>query len=1485
MDKQTLLNRFFRRGTPSSRSRFQALPGLLLALTAALMGVLGCNQERTTAPEPDGSWGVAPRIVATKLSESELSAARWVEVTAMRGANAVAYAGVPFDSHSVRLTIPDAGAVRLTLTGWDSSSRGTVLWSGSVDVETGTSDPVITLEKGPGLLPVPAPRVSQEGGTFHRPLRVALTADSADLEIHCTTDGGDPSASSPKCHDSVLIDHSLTLRAVALRKGRAPSPIVNNEYRIELDTVGAPRFSVDSGAHTEILQVAISSDTAGAIIHCTTDGSEPTASSPVCAGPVEVAASLVLKAIGLKSGLAPSRIASASYRITLPQLAIPEFSPEGGRFESNQQVRITAAAGAAIHYTTDGSTPGAGSPVYSDPVEIAGSTTLKAIAMRSGWASSDIASTRYTIVLPGSLAAPEISPIGGEFKTAQSVTMRADSGSVIRYTLDGSEPTQASAPYLGPVVVDRSLVVRALATRDGKSSSVSVASFTIRPDTVAAPRFSPEPGLVEEGQKVSITCDTAGATIRYTLDGSEPTSMSPVYSGDIVLQASTTLRAVAFKTGLERSELVSATYTLRVRGAVATPVFLPDGGSFDTAQSVTISCDTAGATIHYTTDGSVPTSTSPSYTGPFTVAASSTIRALAVKSGSPNSLVSEASFTITESGRVETPRFSPDGGSFDGPTVVAIFTNTDGAVIHFTDDGREPTSGSPIYSTPFVLDSSRTIRAIAFKDGLASSAIRTASYAIKPPDTVAIPVFGLQAGTYAGARRLGLSTPTTGASIHYTLDGSLPSETALLYSDSIVLDRSQTVKAIALRTGMIASRVVSAEYTISALDTVARPVFSPDSGTYSGGQQVSISTGTDLATIHYTIDGSLPTTLSAKYTVPLTVDTNTIVKAIAVRDGWAPSTLGVSAYRIRMTAPAPIISPDGGSFSTAQTVTLSTKLDGASIHYTLDGSDPSTASPKYTAPFSLSGSTLVRAIAVVDGMNASAITEAKFTIVEVGTTAAPSFSPAGGTFTGTKDVTISCTTTGANIYYTIDNTLPTAATGMVYSGPVSLKASTTIRAIAVASGMNASTVASASFTLQQTVAAPTFGLAAGSYTGTQSVTLASATTGATLYYTLDGTVPTTASKLYTGAIVIGSGTTTVKVIAIASGMLNSSVSSAVYTVTIPATVATPVFGTASGTYTTIQSVALTCATSGATIYYTTDGTAPTTSSSTYSGAISVGTTQTIRAMAAATGMTNSATTSATYTINLATVAAPTFSPAAGTLVGTQTIAITSATTGAPIYYTLDGTTPTTASTKYASALTVAATTTLKAIAVKTGMLASAVGTGTFTIRCEPPVFGLAAGSYIGSQSVSLATATAGATIYYTIDGTTPSATNGHKYTGAITVSYDQTLKAVAVKTGLTNSTVPSAAYNVSIFTKSGAPATVAFSPAGGTFTAAQSVLLTCSTTGATIYYTTDWSEPSELSKIYTPGKALSISANTTIKARAYNTTGASPVSAASYLFR
>ena len=166
-------------------------------------------------------------------------------------------------------------------------------------------------------------------------------------------------------------------------------------------------------------------------------------------------------------------------------------------------------------------------------------------------------------------------------------------------------------------------------------------------------------------------------------------------------------------------------------------------------------------------------------------------------------------------------------------------------------------------------------------------------------------------------------------------------------------------------------------------------------------------------------------------------------------------------------------------------------------------------------------------------------------------TPTPTITPAGGTITSSTTVEIADSASSANIYYTTDGSTPGTASTK-YTAPISVKSSETVKALAVASGDSASSVAAATYTMSSgdsgsTTATPSFSPAAGTYSSTQSVTISDSTSGATIYYTTNGSTPTTSSTKYTGPISVGS-TETLKAIAVDSNSANSSVATAAYTI-------------------------------------------------------------------------------------------------------------------------------------------------------------------------------------------------------------------------------------------------------------------------------------------------------------------------------------------------
>jgi len=256
----------------------------------------------------------------------------------------------------------------------------------------------------------------------------------------------------------------------------------------------------------------------------------------------------------------------------------------------------------------------------------------------------------------------------------------------------------------------------------------------------------------------------------------------------------------------------------------------------------------------------------------------------------------------------------------------------------------------------------------------------------------------------------------------------------------------------------------------------------------------------------------------------------------------------------------PVADPNGGSKNTGETfdVTL-TAATGAIIYYTLNGNNPTTASPQYANSISITSTTAatitLKAYAAKTGMMDSDVMTAEYIFTAPAqpapTAATPTATPNGGSYltTDTATVILTSATVGATIYYTLDGNVPTVLAGTPYATPISISSTTaktiTIKAIAVKEGMTTSGMfTSAGYVFDtppvSTVATPTATPVGGSYFvgDTVSVTL-TAESGASIYYTLNGTAPTASSTPYTTAIPITSSTSktiTLKAIAVKGGI-------------------------------------------------------------------------------------------------------------------------------------------------------------------------------------------------------------------------------------------------------------------------------------------------------------------------------------------------------------
>jgi hypothetical protein len=525
---------------------------------------------------------------------------------------------------------------------------------------------------------------------------------------------------------------------------------------------------------------------------------------------------------------------------------------------------------------------------------------------------------------------------------------------------------------------------------------------------------------------------------------------------------------------------------------VAAPTFSPGAGTYTNSVAVTISTTTSSATIRYTTNGTTPSRTVGTiYTGPVTVSANTTLKAIAYRSGWANSNVTTGVYTI----KVAAPTFAPAAGTYASTQSVTISTVTPGASIRYTTDGTAPTSTTGnVYSGPVAISVTATLRAIAYKTGVADSDVTSGLYTINTNPTVPA---AASAPTIDGAVDAGWSAP---ASLSITkVSGTI----------SGASDCSATWKALWDNNNLYVLVDVTddSKWNDSANqwddDCVELMI---DGGNEKAGSY-------DANDRQYVFGWGDTTAREAG-------GRNATGVVFAYADPTSTS------YRIEIRVPwtAVGVSPVSGANI------------GIDVH--VDDDDDGTARD---------GKIMWNDSADQAWTNPSVFGTAQLTGTPPGgVVASPSFSPAAGTYISSVSVTISSTTSGASIRYTTDGTTPTSTTGTLYSSPVALSANATLKAIAYKSGMTDSTVTSGVYAVK--VDTPSFTPGPGSYGSTQNVTISTTTSGATIRYTTDGTTPTSSvGTLYSGQVSI-STTTTLKAIAYKSGLTDSDVASGTYTI-------------------------------------------------------------------------------------------------------------------------------------------------------------------------------------------------------------------------------------------------------------------------------------------------------------------------------------------------
>jgi len=523
-----------------------------------------------------------------------------------------------------------------------------------------------------------------------------------------------------------------------------------------------------------------------------------------------------------------------------------------------------------------------------------------------------------------------------------------------------------------------------------------------------------------------------------------------------------------------------------------------------------------------------------------------------------------------------TPTFSPAAGAYSSTQSVTISTSTSGCsrYIYWNTTGN-PTSGDTQGTSVSVASSETVYARVIGCPGYSDSAIRSAAYTITS-SRAATPRFSPAAGAYSSTQSVTISTSTPGCSgyIYWNTTGNPTSGDT--HGTSVSVASSETVYARVISCpGHSNSFVGSAAYTITSSQAAATPTFSPAAGTYSSAQSVTISTSTPGCSgyIYWNTTGN-PTSSATRGTSVSVAASETVYAKVIGCPGYSDSAVSSAAYTITSSQAAmPTFSPTAGTYSSSQSVTMSTSTPGCSgyIYWNTTG-NPTSGATRGTSVSVASSETVYAKVIGCPGYSDSAIRSAAYTITS-SQAAPPTFSPTAGTYSSSQSVTMSTSTPGCSgyIYW---NTTGNPTSGDTQGTSVSVASSETVYARAIGCpGYSDSAVSSAAYTITSSQAAtPTFSPTAGAYSSTQSVTIAAATPGCSgyIYWNTTGN-PTSGDTQGTSVSVASSETVYAKVIG-CPGYSDSAVGSAAYTMTsgLPTLVQDVAWGVGGQTATTFK---------------------------------------------------------------------------------------------------------------------------------------------------------------------------------------------------------------------------------------------------------------------------------------------------------------------------
>ena len=218
------------------------------------------------------------------------------------------------------------------------------------------------------------------------------------------------------------------------------------------------------------------------------------------------------------------------------------------------------------------------------------------------------------------------------------------------------------------------------------------------------------------------------------------------------------------------------------------------------------------------------------------------------------------------------------------------------------------------------------------------------------------PAVNIPTGIYNNVQSIKLTTAIDSANTYYTLDGTEPDNTKTRYTGSITIDGAdgQIIALKAVSYDIVGNKgaVITQIYTFDKEGPTA-PATSLADGIYNKAQTITLNPAKDAVSTYYTIDGTEPNNSTKAYTSPITIDgqdgQSITLKTVSYDNLSNKGKVKTQTYTFDKIAPlAPTIKPAGGTYTTAQNVTLTPSEEGVKTYYTLDGTEPDSTNIQYT---------------------------------------------------------------------------------------------------------------------------------------------------------------------------------------------------------------------------------------------------------------------------------------------------------------------------------------------------------------------------------------------------------------------------------------------------------------------------------------------------------------------------------------------------------